>query len=269
MRTTTILSLALLLTACGQPGDEPAAEEAAAAAPAGPAVSIYETALADADRPEADRARDASRKPDEVLEFLGVAPGMTVLDMFSGGGYYTEILANVVGPEGKVIAHSNEAYLNFAGEEFEMRYLGGRLPNVEILMAENNELSLEPASLDAILLVLSFHDLYYVAPDQGWPRFDVAAFLAELNKGLRDGGFIGIVDHFAAEGSSSDTGNTLHRIDPAIVVENMAAAGFVLDDQTDILRNPDDKHEIIVFDESVRGNTDRFVLRFRKAISAE
>lgn len=268
-RITTLIAsgtiLALILSACGQRADDqqtaaPAAKETSAA----PATSIYEDAVANDARPEADRARDAGRKPAEVLKFLGITPGMTVLDMFSGGGYYTEILSYTVGDSGRVIAQSNEAYLQFVGDEFEERYLGGRLSNAQVLMAENNELKLEAESLDAILLVLSFHDLFYAAPEQGWPAIDIAAFLAELYSGLRTGGVVGIIDHYAAEGAPSDTGGTTHRIDPAIVIAMMAEAGFELDAQSDMLRNPDDDYEKVVFDPEVRGKTDRFVMRFRK-----
>jgi predicted methyltransferase len=252
-----------------------AGSQLAMAAPGGaeqatpPAASASEAAVAHAARPDADRARDAGRKPAQVLEFIGIAPGMTVLDMCSGGGYYTEILSYLVGDVGRVAAHSNQAYVAFVGEEFEMRYLGGRLPNVEILMAENNELSLHPGAFDAVLMVLSFHDLYYAAPDDGWPAFDVPALLAELHKGLRAGGVVGIVDHYAADGSPPETGGTTHRIDPAIVIEAMTTAGFELDGQSDLLRNPADDYEKVVFDPEIRGNTDRFVLRFRKPDSPD
>ena len=264
-RTMTIL-IALALGACGQPaGQDDAAEPATSAVPPEPeGPSIYEAAVANAARSDADRARDAGRKPAEVLEFIGIAPGMTVLDMFSGGGYYTEILSHVVGDDGRVIAQTNEAYLGFVGDEFEQRYLGGRLANTEILMAENNELALEPDSFDAIMLVLSFHDLYYEAADRGWPAIDVDAFLAELHKGLQADGIVGVVDHYAADGAPPETGGTTHRIDPAIVVEEMTKAGFVLEERSDVLRNPDDDYEKIVFDPELRGKTDRFVMRFRK-----
>lgn len=253
-RIATLVLLGLSLGACGQQaGEEPAA-----------ATSVYAAAVANEARPEGDRNRDASRKPAEVLEFIGIEPGMIVLDMFSGGGYYTELISYVVGDQGRVIAQDNAAYLNFVGDEFENRYLGGRLANAEVLMAENNELELEPDSLDAIMLVLSFHDLYYEAPESGWPAFDIPAFLAELHSGLRAGGIVGIVDHYAADGAPSDTGGTTHRIDPAIVVAVMTEAGFELDGQSDILRNPSDDYEKAVFDAEVRGKTDRFVMRFRK-----
>ena len=268
-RITTLIAsgtiLALILSACGQrPDDQQTAAPAAKETAAAPATSIYEDAVANDARPEADRARDAGRKPAEVLAFLGITPGMTVLDMFSGGGYYTEILSYTVGDSGRIIAQTNEAYLQFVGDEFEERYLGGRLGNAQVLMAENNELKLEAESLDAILLVLSFHDLFYAAPEQGWPAIDIAAFLAELYSGLRTGGVVGIIDHYAAEGAPSDTGGTTHRIDAAIVIAMMTEAGFELDAQSDMLRNPDDDYEKVVFDPEVRGKTDRFVMRFRK-----
>ena len=262
LAVATSVFFALTLSACGKHADEEHA--VAEEAPAAPATSIYEDAVANDARPEEDRARDAGRKPAEVLEFLGITPGMTVLDMFSGGGYYTEILAHAVGENGRVIAQSNQAYLQFVGDEFEKRYLGGRLANAQVLMAENNELELEPDSLDAIMLVLSFHDLFYAAPENGWPAFDVPALLAELHSGLRAGGVVGIIDHYAADGAPSETGNTTHRIDPAIVVALMTENGFDPDGQSDILRNPDDDYEKAVFDPEVRGKTDRFVMRFRK-----
>ncbi|MDJ0711964.1 MAG: methyltransferase domain-containing protein [Woeseiaceae bacterium] len=263
MRRITILLLALALAACtseeaSKPSDTGAAAETAEAGP-----SAAELAVANEARPAADRERDAGRKPAEVLEFLGIEPGMTVLDMFSGGGYYTEILSHVVGTDGRVIAHSNEAYLQYVGDEFEQRYLDGRLANAMVLMAENNELTLDENSIDAVMLALSFHDLYYAAPEQGWPEIDISRFLAELRKGLKPGGFVAIIDHYAAKGAPSETGGTTHRIDPAIVIRDMSAAGFELDGQSDILRNPDDDYAKVVFDEAVRGKTDRFVMRFR------
>ena len=264
MKKTTTVLLAFVLSACSQQADNP---ETAAVEPvaAEPEMSVYTAAVTNASRPDADRERDAGRKPAEVLEFLGVAPGMTVLDMFSGGGYYTEILSHTVGPEGQVIAHSNEAYLKFVGDEFEKRYLGGRLANAQVLMAENNQLSLAPDSLDGIMLVLSFHDMFLPASD-GWPAIEIGPLLAQLHSGLRAGGFVGVIDHYAAAGAlPSETGNTTHRIDPAVVIREMTAAGFVLDGQSDILRNPDEDYEKIVFDPELRGKTDRFVLRFVKA----
>ena len=226
-------------------------------------ASIYEVAVASDARPDSDRTRDAGRKPAAVLEFLDIEPGMTVLDMFTGTGYYAEIIAGVVGEQGQVIAQSNQAYLGFVGDALEERFGSGRLTNVEVLMAENNELSLEADSLDAVMLVLSFHDLYHSDPENGWPRIDGPAFLAELKKGLKPGGIVAVIDHYAESGAPAETGDTVHRIDPAIVVADMEAAGFVLDGQSDLLRNPDDDLGKIVFAPELRGNTDRFIMRFK------
>ena len=189
-----------------------------------------------------------------------------MLDMFSGGGYYSEVIARVVGGDGRVVAHSNEAYLNFVGEEFTARHADGRLPNVDVLMAENNELRLNEAEFDAIMLALSFHDLYFDNPEQGWPKIDGPKLLAELHEGLKDDGFLAIIDHYAEAGTPTESGNTVHRIDPAIVVAAMEAAGFVSDLESDLLRNPDDDPGKSVFDPEIRDKTDRFIIRFRKAL---
>ena len=265
---TSFLALSLM-SACGQQAAEPALAdsgakpEAAATSEAAPQPSVYESALANELRPEADRARDEGRKPGDVLEFLGIGPGMSVLDMFSGGGWYAEVIAHVVGEHGRVVAHSNQAYKAFVGDALEERFNSGRLPQAEILMAENNQMTLETDSLDAVMLGLAYHDVYNDDAEGGWELIDGPAFLAELKKGLKPGGIIAVIDHYADAGAPPETGNTLHRIDPALVIANMEAAGFVLDGQSDILRNADDDHSQIVFAPDLRGKTDRFIMRFR------
>ena len=231
--------------------------------PAGASESIYTAAVENPARPTVDRERDAARRPADIAEFAGIKPGMTVLDLFSGGGYYSEIFSIVVGDSGHVDAHSNAAYLNFVGDEFKDRHAGDRLENVSVLMAENNELELESGRYDAVFLSLTFHDFYLDSSD-GWPRIDIDQLLAELHSGLRAGGTVTIIDHYADAGSSTDTAESLHRIDPAIVKKAMRAAGFELDGESDLLRNSADDHSKSVFDPSLRGRTDRFVLRFRK-----
>lgn len=262
----TVLVISLVSACAQEAPEQPAAPVSAAepAKPAEPMVSVYEAALNNELRPEADRARDADRKPAQVLEFLDIAPGMTVLDMFTGDGWYSEVIAYVVGDSGRVFAHSNEAYKNFVGNALEERFGSGRVSQVEILMAENNHLALEADSLDAVMMSMSFHDIYHVDVENGWEQIDGPAFLAELMKGLKPGGIIAIIDHRAAAGAPPETGDTLHRIDPALVIAKMEAAGFVLDAQSDILRNPDDDLSKIVFAPDIRGKTDRFVMRFRK-----
>ena len=259
-----LLMLALLtLAACGE-GTTPAPTHTTDDAADGSMASIYAQAVASPRRTDADRERDAGRKPGQVLEFFQIAPGMTVLDMFSGGGYYTEMLSEIVGPDGKIVAHTNTAYAGFVGDEAVNRYADDRLANVEILLAENNELELPGAELDVVMLILTYHDIYYVDAANGWPKIDGAKFLAELEQGLKPGGILAIVDHYATAGSPRETGGSLHRIDPQIVIGELEAAGFVLEGRSEVLRNPEDDYSLSVFDAEVRGKTDRFVLKFRK-----
>lgn len=254
------IAVLLLLGACEQQAQQPGRSSAVPS----PGLSIYRDAVADPNRPSADRERDKDRKPAEVLAFFGIEPGMSVLDLFSGGGYYSELLAHVVGPDGRVMAHNNKAYLKYVGDEVDRRYADGRLGNVEVLMAENNELQLPAGAFDAVMLILSYHDIFYVDPDNGWPKIDGPRLLAEIYKGLKPGGVLGIVDHYAEAGASRETGNTVHRIDPGIVISDLETAGFVLDGKSSILRNMDDDYNKIVYSPELRGKTDRFVLRFRK-----
>lgn len=206
------------------------------------------------------------RKPGAVLAMLGVEPGMTVFDIFSGGGYYVELLAALAGPSGKVIAHNNEAYLDFVKDELEMRFAGGRLGQVERSLVEANDLAFAPGSLDAALFVLGYHDIYSIAEDGSWPPIDRDLFLGHILSALKPGGVFVVVDHVALEGAPSQTGNSIHRIDIGLVKREIKAAGFVLDGESDALRNPDDDHIASPFDKTMRRRTDRFILRFKKPL---
>ncbi len=264
---TLSFSIVLLsmLFACG--GDAPPAEQsgsARTAAVSANAANIYDEAVSNTSRSVADRGKDAGRKPAEVLTFFDVQPGMTVLDLFSGGGYYSELLSRVVGPEGSVFAHTNEAYAQFVGEEASSRYANNRLPNVQMLHAENNALELPANKFDVVMMVLAYHDIYYVAAEEGWPKIDGPPLLAELFQGMKPGGTLAIVDHSAAAGSPPETGSTLHRIDPEIVIAEVQAAGFELDARSNLLGNPDDDLSLPMSAPEIQGKTDRFLLKFRK-----
>ena len=210
-------------------------------------------------RAEKNSVRDDLRKPGEVIKFMGVAPGMTVLDMVSNGGYYAEILAGVVGDEGRVIAHSfsnsgmdpDNAYAKYIRESAHMS-------NVVPIYAGFNDLDLKENTLDRVFLIQNFHDFYF-------DRFavDVPRILAMYRKTLKPGGIMAVIDHQAEAGAPSTTGTTLHRIDPEIVKRDMLAAGFILDGQSTILINDTDDKTKLVFDPSVRGKTSRFILRFK------
>ncbi|MEO8444932.1 MAG: methyltransferase domain-containing protein [Gammaproteobacteria bacterium] len=233
---------------------------------AGPVEKAVLAALANPARPAADRMRDKPRQSAAVLQFFRIAPGMTVLDLYSGGGYYTELLSYVVGQAGHVVAHNNTPYIRFASADLAGRYAGGRLPNVERLLAENNELTLPAAHFDAVLMTNVYHDVYYVDEKAGWSRIDGPQMLAEVFGSLKPGGILGIVDHAAVAGSPPEIANTLHRIDPALLKRDITAAGFVLDGESDVLGNPTDDRTKSAFDPSVQGRTDQVVLRFRKPL---
>lgn len=215
-------------------------------------------------RPAGDREADSRRQPEAVLTFFRIEPGMTVLDMFSGGGYYTEILSGVVGDDGEVWSHNNSAYIAYAKEAIEARYTPGRLSSVKRFVAENNELELPAATFDAALLILSYHDVYHVDEKNGWPRIDGPKMLAQIYQSIESGGTLGVVDHVAAAGAPAETGDTLHRVDPALLKREIVAAGFEFDGEIDVLRNPDDDHSKPMYAEGIRGQTDRVVYRFRK-----
>jgi predicted methyltransferase len=260
--TTATVALSLL---CACSKQETQALETAAPVTTEPAAeSVYVAAVQHPGRTAADRERDAGRRPAEVMEFFGIEPGMDILDMFSGGGYYTEILSRVVGAEGSVVAHTNQAYAQFVGEEATNRFANDRLANVDILMAENDALEMPNEAFDVVMMILAYHDIYYVSPDSGWPKIDGPALVSELFDALRPGGMVAVVDHHAAAGSPSETGNSLHRIDPQLVIAEMESAGFVFEEQSDVLRNMADDHSLHMSAAEIRGKTDRFVYRFRK-----
>ena len=256
------LGLFILCAACSERSEPP--PQVATVPVTAPSSVDYRASLAVPGRLALDLEQDAQRKPAEVLEFFGVQPGMSVLDVFSGAGYFTELLASVVGPTGRVVAHNNSAYLRGAERELAQRYANPqRLANVERLDAENTALEF-PGGFDFVLLSAAYHDVYFVNEANGWPAIDAPKLLAELFADMKPGATLGLIDHVAAPGSPAETGGTLHRIDPELVKRDFAAAGFVLDAESDVLRNPADDLGKGVFDPAVRGHTDRFVFRFRR-----
>lgn len=220
-------------------------------------------AVSNPQRPQEDTVKDARRKPDQVLSFFNIKPGMTVLDLFSGGGYYTEMLNSVVGEKGKVIAHTNEAYIPFSGEIYQKRYNDGRLAQTVTVIAEADDLELEKNSLDAVLLVLTWHDFVYSDAEHGWKAIDEKLLLNKLCQAMKPGAVLGLIDHVAnAGGDTAVVAQKLHRIDPQVVRDYFSNSCFTLDAETGILHNSKDDHTLAVFDPSLRGETDRFVFRF-------
>lgn len=257
-----ILAAAFMIAACSQsepeatPVAEPAAEPAAAPEPAADLRSL----LASDNRSADDKARDAGRKPADVVEFLGIEPGMAVIDVIAASGYYTEVLSLAVGPEGSVVAHNPAFVLEFregANEKaISARLADNRLPNVMRLNKEFEELSAADGPFDAAITALNFHDLY-----NGRSPEDALAVLKIIHDMLKPGAVFGIIDH---AGVADADNAALHRIEVAKVIETATAAGFVVDGQSNILANPEDDHTQGVFAEGLRGHTDRFLLKLSK-----
>ncbi len=223
------------------------------------AAAKLEMALASDSRAEKDRARDAGRKPSQVLEFLTIGDGMTVVDLFAAGGYYTEVLSLAVGNEGKVYAQNPARILQFrdgANEKaISARLSNGRLANVERLNKEIAEMGLGENSVDAVITALNFHDIYNGAgPDAATGTAKIIFSI------LKPNGVFGVIDH---QGNAGNDNASLHRINVDIVREILEKTGFKIE-ESNLLSHPEDTRDKSVFDPSVRGKTDRFVLLARK-----
>jgi len=210
----------------------------------------------------ADRERDKTSKPNVVLNFIDLKPGMKVLDLFAGGGYYSELLSYAVGSDGQVISHTNAVYESSTGEEAASRFKDNRLSNVSRVVSEINNLGLEDSSLDMVLLVLVYHDIYFTA--DYWPKVDRDNFFRQIRESLKPGGVLVVIDHSALENTGMSAAQDLHRIDEAFAKQDIESAGFTFDAASDVLRNSNDARTLSVFDEAIRRKTDRFVYRFVK-----
>lgn len=239
----------------------------ASAALAGPALAEtahapadYAAALADTARPEADRARDAERKPAEILAFARIDEGEKVGDYFMGGGYLTRILANAVGPEGKVYGHQPAEFIAFrAAYATEQDAVAAAHANVVPLRTPFAEPGF-PEPLDTIVTVMTLHDLFIPQMPEGTSAKGIAALYAAL----KPGGKLVVIDHKAADGTGTSTTGATHRIDRQTAIDALTAAGFVLEEESDLFAHPDDPRDANVFSPAIRGKTDQFTLRFAK-----
>lgn len=208
------------------------------------------TALGDKDRPAADVALDAARKPADTIAFAQVRPGDKVAELLPGAGYFTHILADVVGPNGHVFAVTTEK---------------GVARIQPVLDAHKNVTAVTgavdapvlPEGLDVVWTTQNYHDLHNDGRSPA--KVNEAAF-----KALKPGGVYFVLDHAAKAGSGLADTNTLHRIDPAAVKAEVEAVGFKLEAEGEFLRNPEDDHTLKVFDDKIRHHTDQFAFRFRK-----
>jgi predicted methyltransferase len=215
-------------------------------------------------RLETDLQRDTRSRPDIVLPLLQLQPGDRVADIWAGGGYYSELIATIVGDEGEVLVVNNLAYGKYVDKALTERQEGRNLGNFTMHTREVEDLDLGQDTLDAALIILSYHDTYHVDEPNGWRAINAADFMGQIHRALKTGGRFLVVDHYAASGSGNAAAQELHRIDIDFVIDDISSRGFKLVAESDILRNPLDNYAITVFDPTVRGKTDRFVLVFEK-----
>jgi predicted methyltransferase len=229
-------------------------------APAGTAAA--QQIVAAPDRSDADRALDAGRFPAETLAFFDIRPGMRVAELGAGGGYTTELLARAVGPNGRVYGQNPK----FVLERFAEKPWSERLAkpvNAQVVRVDrefDEPLPPDAKDLDAVLIVLFYHDTVWLEADRA--RMNASVFAA-----LKQGGVYGVIDHSARAGTGTGDAKTLHRIEESVVVGEIEKAGFVLDASAEFMRNPADPRDWNASPSAAgekRGTTDRFVLRFRK-----
>lgn len=242
---------AFALTSCAQ-------------APHAPANAAIAAAVASPDRPPADVQRDAARKPAELLAFAGVKPGDRVADLIPGGGYFTRLFSKAVGPTGHVYAVVPTEFIKLAPKSLAAAQAipaQAGFGNVTVVSEPLAALA-APEALDVAWTSDNYHDVYGLVGANAAAQMDAAVF-----KALKPGGVFIVVDHVANAGTSDASSHTLHRIDPDTVKQQALAAGFELEAESNVLRNPEDKHEVAVFAPAVRGHTDQFVFKFRKPVA--
>jgi len=244
-------AIALALAGCGNAADDTAdpVDNATPTQAADPAAA----AVADEARPAEDKARDANRKPAEIVAFSGVKPGDIVAEVAPGGGYYTRILAKAVGPEGHVYALVPSIFANRPGGLDAINALAAAYPNVTVQAVDFGNFELD-RPVDVVWTTENYHDI---------ANGDIDAANRAFFSALKPGGIYFVEDH-SAPGTGTSATSTLHRIDPQAVKDQVAAAGFSLEEESSALANPEDPHTASANDDSIKGRTDKFALRFRK-----
>lgn len=222
----------------------------------------YAAIVTASDRSDEDRALDPGRKPAELLAFSGIESGMKVAELAAGGGYTAELLARAVGPTGVVYGQNSPFILErFAEVPWSARLTKPVMSNVVRVDREfDSPFPPEMPALDVVMMVLFYHDTVWFGTDR-------AAMNRAIYDALKPGGVFVIVDHSARPGDGIAVAESLHRIEEAVVLKELEAAGFVIDASADFLRNPEDAKDWNASPRSAgeqRGTSDRFVVRVRK-----
>jgi predicted methyltransferase len=252
-RSTAMLAAAICFATLASAGSDKA-----------PAVSkAIAAAVADPARPQADRDRDADRKPAECIAFAGLKPGQRIADLLPGGGYFTRIFSGVVGPKGQVVAVAPPKRPDAPADRPEpaaaVRAIAAdpHYPNVIVSVEKLVELKL-PAKLDMVWTSQNYHDVHNV------PNIDVGAFNKTVFESLKPGGIYIVIDHATGKGAGFTATSTLHRSDPDAVKTEVMAAGFEFVGSSDVIANAADDHQGKVFEQGLHDKTDRYLLKFRR-----
>ncbi len=233
---------------------------AAAAVPADVAAAVAATSA----RTEANVKLDGDRKPAELLSFLGLEQGMQVLDMFGANQYWAEVMAPAVGPAGQIVVWQPTQFLNDKRKATFAEFTA-KQNNVLLLASPFENPLLGMNRYDFMIMNLDYHDVYWQNPERKIVQMDPHVWLRALYAAMKPGAVLGVIDHAATPGGDTRAVvEKLHRIDPAVVRADFERAGFVLEGESDLLRNPADDKTLNVFDPKIRGKTDRFVFKFRK-----
>jgi predicted methyltransferase len=212
-------------------------------------------AVADPGRPQADKDRDAKRKPAETLAFAGVKPGMVVAELAPGRGYYTRILAKAVGPSGTVYAIATTAQVARPGGLDALNALAAAYPNIKVVTVDFATMML-PEKADLFWTTENYHDFH----NNGG---DIVALDKAVFNSLKPGGIFYVEDHSAAPGAGLAATSQFHRMDEAVAKGELAAAGFRLDAEGDLLHNPADDRAGSN-SETGHFSSDRFMLRMKR-----
>jgi predicted methyltransferase len=226
--------------------------------PPGPPAYVL-AAVADKDRPKDDTDRDADRHPAEIMAMTGIKPGARAVDVGPGRtGYYTRIMSRIVGPSGKVVMFNPTWVAEKVPKATEApaAFLAAGYTNVEGSVQPMDALKFDPP-VDLVFISQLYHD-------QVWQKVDVAKMNKAIFDALKPGGVYFVIDHVGPGVTTVEQIDKLHRIDPVLVKKEILAAGFKLEAESDILKNPNDTHAANVFDPSIRGKTDQFVFKFVK-----
>jgi predicted methyltransferase len=225
---------------------------------AGDLDGLIAAAIASENRYDRDRAKDEGRNPAAVLSFFGVQPGQRVAELNAGWGYHAALLADMVGPEGHVYAHTTDgAVKRWNGNPMDKRVERFGISNIESIVTEAMAEPELPGDLDAVFMIMTYHDAV-------WSGTDRSVLNASVLAALKPGGMFGVIDHHAGIGHGTDDCHSLHRIEKQALIDEVVAAGFELESESDCLENPDDPCELMVHEKDIRGRTSRFCLKFRK-----